>query len=820
MPALTIFPEAQHFTMLGLVISIGVYGWILLTAADMIGDGAENLLTAMPQYGALIGALLVPILGAIPDGMMILLSGMGDGPKDEIQRQLNVGVGTLAGSTIMLLTIPFAIAIFVNRRPMRAGRALVMEPKESKNPDEIKKFSKFRKRSPFSRGYYHTEDNRGKLYKLGSSVERGFATSAWIMMGSTLTYLIVQIPAFFASEGVVQTCSLASFVMSILLLAVYCIHSGTKQSAEGEHLERAQIRRLAKEEQRMKAYAHNFDAFARVGKSIEEVFHSLAQGKEGLNEEDVQKAFKSLGLNLGNKSFDSVFCEIDLDKNQIIDLKEFKQFFVTYISEFASSSLSLDDVEEDREHSATHDSSGVPPADVLDILERWKEAEMKTLDGDSSQSYVLYLKNLTKTERRQVHHWCNKLEEKITKSHRNVSIQHFSEPYIDAEDFTKPRRRLRIEMSRLKDGKARYDPKLHRWACASGEIQGFCVRKIQNKRFSNFYKKCLELVGKACSKDADEDIKITLTENDVVVLGKHWKLPVYIDKGEAALRSAYKKTVSSYKKSVMDKELFKILLESMVTTQDNGPPKSTMHKDFDRLHRISRGIRSVSKGASRGKPTVIYPEKSPYSQAANESTQLNADSKKNYDSLEMGNVAAETKEEEEEEGEEDKEEEEEEGVAKPLMWMLWGSILVAIFSDPMVDMIDEFSYRLNINAFYVSFIVTPLVSNASEVFTAAKLASKLTDKTLTVALATLYGAAVMNSTFCMAIFTGLVYFRGLDWNYSAEVLIIVIVMVVVGMLGAMAPQQTFDVTAAGIALILFPFSLIFVYVCQNMLGMS
>eukprot|EP00961_Rhodomonas_salina_P067141 901525-Rhodomonas_salina.3 len=70
----------------------------------------------------LIGGLLLPILGALPDSAMIVMSGLGgsieqakeqvslvnpvvnrtsDGP-DDVWGQIAVGIGTLAGSTIML----------------------------------------------------------------------------------------------------------------------------------------------------------------------------------------------------------------------------------------------------------------------------------------------------------------------------------------------------------------------------------------------------------------------------------------------------------------------------------------------------------------------------------------------------------------------------------------------------------------------------------------------------------------------------------------------------------------------------------------------
>ena len=57
----------------------------------------------------------------------------------------------------------------------------------------------------------------------------------------------------------------------------------------------------------------------------------------------MQKAFKDLGLNLGD-DLEDVFLKIDVNQDKYIDEDEFLQFFVTYISEFASSSLAMEQV--------------------------------------------------------------------------------------------------------------------------------------------------------------------------------------------------------------------------------------------------------------------------------------------------------------------------------------------------------------------------------------------------------------------------------------------------------------------------------------------
>ena len=95
--------------------------------------------------------------------------------------------------------------------------------------------------------------------------------------------------------------------------------------------------------------------------------------------------------------------------------------------------------------------------------------------------------------------------------------------------------------------------------------------------------------------------------------------------------------------------------------------------------------------------------------------------------------------------------------------MAIGTALVIVFSDPMVEVMSNMGERLAVPPFYVAFILAPLASNASELLASYNYAGKKTRKTITVALASLEGAACMNNTFCLAIFMALIYFRQLAW---------------------------------------------------------
>jgi len=54
-------------------------------------------------------------------------------------------------------------------------------------------------------------------------------------------------------------------------------------------------------------------------------------------------------------------------------------------------------------------------------------------------------------------------------------------------------------------------------------------------------------------------------------------------------------------------------------------------------------------------------------------------------------------------------------VQKSLLMMLCGTVVVLLFADPMVDVLGRVGELTNIEAFFISFILAPLASNAPEI---------------------------------------------------------------------------------------------------------
>merc|ERR1719159_2135067 len=103
-----------------------IYAYVLFQSSNLISDGSE-LLLLVPSVAGIVGSIVLPILGAVPDGMMVLFSGLGP----DAQEQVSVGVGALAGSTIMLLTLPWFLAVLGGRVSLVAGVPQYKKPEDA-----------------------------------------------------------------------------------------------------------------------------------------------------------------------------------------------------------------------------------------------------------------------------------------------------------------------------------------------------------------------------------------------------------------------------------------------------------------------------------------------------------------------------------------------------------------------------------------------------------------------------------------------------------------------------------------------------------------
>ena len=140
-----------------------------------------------------------------------------------------------------------------------------------------------------------------------------------------------------------------------------------------------------------------------------------------------------------------------------------------------------------------------------------------------------------------------------------------------------------------------------------------------------------------------------------------------------------------------------------------------------------------------------------------------------------------------------------------------GTVIVVLISDPMVAVLSEIGRRTNIPAFYVAFVLAPMASNASELVAAYNYAQKKTRASISISLATLLGAAIMNNTFVLGVFMMLVATQDLSWEFFAETLTILVVQFCMAYFAFKSVHTMLD---AFLILSLYPLSLAMVYTLE------
>lgn len=155
---------------------------------------------------------------------------------------------------------------------------------------------------------------------------------------------------------------------------------------------------------------------------------------------------------------------------------------------------------------------------------------------------------------------------------------------------------------------------------------------------------------------------------------------------------------------------------------------------------------------------------------------------------------------------------------RSMFLMIVGTLIVLLFSDPMVDVLSELGNRIHLSPFYVAFVLAPLVSNGSELIAAYAYASKKTEASITISFSTLLGAACMNNTFCLAIFLWIVYLKQLKWVFIAEVMVILVVELI--MFALVFRKLCMSSSKMAIVIALLPASLALVAILENVAGLD
>ena len=127
-----------------------------------------------------------------------------------------------------------------------------------------------------------------------------------------------------------------------------------------------------------------------------------------------------------------------------------------------------------------------------------------------------------------------------------------------------------------------------------------------------------------------------------------------------------------------------------------------------------------------------------------------------------------------------------------------------------------FSKASHVPAFFVSFVITPFASNASELVSSRQFAMKKKIKNISLTYSQVYGAVTMNNTMCLGLFLLVVWWRDLTWVFSSEVTTTMFAIIALGVIAA--SRETFELYWAWVSLGLYPVALALVAFLDYVLG--
>ncbi|KAK9078216.1 hypothetical protein SSX86_002273 [Deinandra increscens subsp. villosa] len=151
---------------------------------------------------------------------------------------------------------------------------------------------------------------------------------------------------------------------------------------------------------------------------------------------------------------------------------------------------------------------------------------------------------------------------------------------------------------------------------------------------------------------------------------------------------------------------------------------------------------------------------------------------------------------------------------KAIMLLVLGIAMLALLAEPLIHSVQNVSSAANIPSFFVSFILVPLATNARAAISAIKTASKGKKRTTSLTFSELYDGVFMNNVLGFSVLLAVIYFRGLAWEFSAEILVVLIISIIMGM--AASFRSKFPIWTSLLAYLLYPLSLIFVYLLYKL----
>ncbi|KAL7087593.1 hypothetical protein ACP275_13G076100 [Erythranthe tilingii] len=147
---------------------------------------------------------------------------------------------------------------------------------------------------------------------------------------------------------------------------------------------------------------------------------------------------------------------------------------------------------------------------------------------------------------------------------------------------------------------------------------------------------------------------------------------------------------------------------------------------------------------------------------------------------------------------------------KAISLLVLGIVMLGLLAEPLIHSVQSLSKAASIPSFFIAFIFVPLATNARITISAIGEVRRKKLNITSLTFSEIYGTVLMNNLLGFSVLLSLIYFRGFSWDFSVEVLMVLIVCAVMGCLASFS--TVFPFWTAVFAYMLYPLSLVLVTV--------
>ncbi|KAJ8562550.1 hypothetical protein K7X08_031002 [Anisodus acutangulus] len=152
---------------------------------------------------------------------------------------------------------------------------------------------------------------------------------------------------------------------------------------------------------------------------------------------------------------------------------------------------------------------------------------------------------------------------------------------------------------------------------------------------------------------------------------------------------------------------------------------------------------------------------------------------------------------------------------KSALQVILGIAILTLCADPIMDNIIRLAHAIGVPSFFLSFVIVPLAVNARTAITAITLLSSANQQSSTTSSLTfseIYVGVILNNIMGMSTVLTVLYAKDLRWEYSAEVLVSLVVCAVTGFFAFI--RTTYPLWTCIVAFLFYPIALVLLYIFQ------